>query len=494
MEQKHPKRKRILIALLALTIVVFCSAGYMLFQKDNEKNIKEIVEAAEPPEADAVNQEDLDIEDTESYTEKEVVLDSNASEEKKQEALTSEIVSISDVYAEKDSIVIFQSFYPDAISYSWEVYDMAIKDWKDVPTEDVTSGLDELFREVSSFWTTAIPENHEMMVRCTIDLENKETITDVATLYVLDKHIESLTAEDFHTDCGKYVSIRETPVEVTYTDGTSEILTGLNGLYFLQSEESSEFSTTISGNAVETVTTVNTSCEYTFLDIEEKETILRYQNGDFIEDVPMKLIGEDLSAPEITSCEIREFEISNIDKPVPVTVSIMAADNNTPYPHLEYAFLPEGKEPQDTDWIEKASFDVEITQNGTWIAYCRDKSGNMATAEKDIIAVDNKAPIISLQLLNGVWCKSNTIIVDVTDGLSVEYSFSCAQTGEDSGWITRNEYEVKENSTWKIKVRDAAGNVTEQEIEISNIDNQMPVIQGITEKKENNYYENQNIE
>lgn len=478
-----------------MVVAAFVILSFLAIKVFGVKVLEEkTVEAATLEEPEKMEQGDLEIEDNkETDVEDEMDIDvASASLDEKyatshisedmQEALTDEIVSISDVYAEENSIVIFRSFYPDAVSYSWEIYDMTIKDWTAVSEEDVTSGMDELYRNVSSFWITATQENNEMMIRCTIDFATEESITDVATLYVLDKQIEKLTAEDFCTDCGKYVSITEIPVEVTYTDGTSEILIGLNGLYFLQSEESTEFSTTISGNAVETVTTVNTSCEYTFLDVEEKETTIRYQNGDHTEDISMKLIGEDLSAPKIASCEISEFEISNIDKPVPVTVSIVADDNNTPYPYLEYAFLPEGQEPQDTDWIEKASFDVEITQNGTWIAYCRDKSGNMATAEKDIIAVDNKAPIISIQLLNEVWCKSNTIIVDVTDRLSVEYYFSCAETGEDSGWIDRNEYEVKGNSTWKIKVRDAAGNVTEQEIEISNIDNQMPIIQGITEK------------
>ncbi len=40
-----------------------------------------------------------------------------------------------------------------------------------------------------------------------------------------------------------------------------------------------------------------------------------------------------------------------------------------------------------------------------------------------------------------------------------------------------------QNSTWKVAVRDAAGNVTEQDITVSNIDSQMPVIRNITEKK-----------
>ena len=40
-----------------------------------------------------------------------------------------------------------------------------------------------------------------------------------------------------------------------------------------------------------------------------------------------------------------------------------------------------------------------------------------------------------------------------------------------------------QNSTWKVQVRDAAGNATEQDITVDNIDNQTPVIRNISEKE-----------
>lgn len=211
--------------------------------------------------------------------------------------------------------------------------------------------------------------------------------------------------------------------------------------------------------------------------------MLRYQGKNGNIDIPIKMIGEDSTPPEIKELSISEFEISTVDQPVPVTVTIVAEDDVTTYPDLEYAFLPEGEELTEETWTNQYSFDTDITMNGKWIAYCRDKSGNVTKEEKDIIVVDNKAPAVRLSLKSDTWCTENRIIVNAKDALSIEYCYSCARTGEDSGWITKNEYAVTENGTWKVKVRDAVGNMTEEEITIDNIDNQAPVIRGIIEKE-----------
>lgn len=166
---------------------------------------------------------------------------------------------------------------------------------------------------------------------------------------------------------------------------------------------------------------------------------------------------------------------------MPVTVTIIADDNVTAYSNLQYAFLPEGEEPEI--WSDQSTFTVDITQNGKWIAYCRDESGNVIQEVREIVAVDNKAPEVSLSLENETWCTGNKILVNAKDGLSVEYCYCCPQTGIDSGWCTKDEYAVSENGTWTVKVRDAAGNVTEKEITIDNIDNKPPVIRGIKEKR-----------
>lgn len=396
-----------------------------------------------------------------------------------------EPVKISDIYTEEDSIAIFKSFYPDASGYTWEIFDVESQNWVKIPDSDIVSGSDELQRDISSFIAAAPENNNELIIRCTTDFATKESVTDTASLHVLDKNITDIAVDgDITVESGQYVSVSDIPIEVTYQDGSKETLRGLNGIYFLDTEQSAKEST-VSGNLIETITTINKTYEYTCADMEDKEMTIRYRNADNPVDAAFHLIGEDLSAPIISRLSISEFAVSNVDTAIPVTVTIQAEDDSTPYADLEYAFLPDGKEPEVNDWHKEPSFDIDITQNGRWIAYCKDASGNIATKDTDIIAVDNKAPYVSLRLdmEAETWCQKNKIVVTADDALPVEYFYSCAETGEDSGWIKESEKEVVSNGTWKVKVRDEAGNIAETEIIVSNIDNHPPIISEIKEKE-----------
>lgn len=104
--------------------------------------------------------------------------------------------------------------------------------------------------------------------------------------------------------------------------------------------------------------------------------------------------------------------------------------------------------------------------------------------EKEIITVDMKAPVIkSISLAEETnWCRSNTIQVSAHDASDILYCYE-NHSGGSSGWITYSEYTVDTNGIWIIRVKDAAGNVSEaEEIEISNIDKEAPVIHNISIK------------
>lgn len=492
---KNPELKRFgwLLFILLLTVIV---AGiiirfFYLPDKSKEKNpsLETLIAEAKPVENQealyATSHKDAPEEDMEESNREEPYATSHKEETEETLPLTSESVKLADIYAEKDSFPVFKTYYPDAEQYTWEIYDLMGNRWKEASADNVITEYDELHRKVSVL--QVFPEDYndrEIMVRCTAGFADKDSITDIATLHVLEKDIIDLSIEDFKTNSG-YVSARTIPVTVKYKDGNQDVLTGLNGLCFLEKKESSELSTTVSGNTVETITTVITACDYFYLGAGESDIVMRYQvnENDRAIDIPVRLAGEDLEAPVITELDISDFTISNIDIPVTVTITILAEDNITPCPKLLYAFLPEGQEAEEEDWHSTASFEADITQNGKWIAYCKDQSGNIAAEEKNMIVVDNKAPVVSLALESESWCKANKILVNAKDGLTIEYCYICIETGEDSGWITRNEYEVKQNSTWKVRVRDAAGNITEQDIIVNNIDSQMPVIRNITEKE-----------
>ncbi len=393
----------------------------------------------------------------------------------KTEPVTQDIIRIADMYAVKGDLTL-KSYYPDAAGYTWELYDTDTKSWKSLDAETV---YDELYRPVSSI---SLDLEQDIMVRCEVEKENsEESILDVATV----KCIQSVTGisaaqEQVETGTG-WLCSRDIPVKVTYRDNSSETLSGLYGLVFVDSLESSEVTYSDTGNMIETITTVSTECEYSYVNAGEKEFVIRYRDKDKMYDTNLTVVSADKEAPVISAVSISDFEISNIDKPVTVEVSITAEDNETPYPELMYAFLPQETEPEEADWTANPKFEKNIDKNGTWIAYCRDKSGNIAAFEKKIIAVDQKAPKLALTLEHSEWCQSNKIIADARDELSITYLFTCPETGEDSGWIDRNEYDVTKNGTWEVQAKDAAGNTAVKEITVSNIDTQMPIIKGITE-------------
>lgn len=448
---------------------------------EKNQSILDMLEAAEQENTDisavlekTENPEDIEsIENMESAVKENTLVDTAV-----QPPVYIEPVKISDTYAEAGTAVIFSCYYPEAVSYNWETYNILTKSWE--PIESVIN-IDELQRKASIITITVNEDVKDIMIRCTAYMADNTEQIDVASLYTIPEIKQIKTDSSYTANAGRYLCSKEIPVNVTYQNGTTDNLIGVYGLVFVEKAENREFSTNEIGNNVETITTINTEHGYSYIGTDDKELILRYRCKDRVCDTNLLVNGKDLEAPQITGVEISDFAIRNIDEPVKVNVSIHAEDNDTPYPYLEYAFLPTGSEPQESDWGKKMSFEKEITKNGIWIAYCRDQSGNVAKQEKEIIAVGQKAPEIKVRLENNDWCQSNKIIVDAKDELSVLFSFVCPETGEDSGWIERNEYSVSRNSIWKIQAKDAAGNIASEEITISNIDSQIPVIKEIRE-------------
>lgn len=399
------------------------------------------------------------------------------------EPITTQEVYPMDIYAVKDTEAVFQCYVPDATSYLWEYYDISTLSWVPAEENSIRQRRDELYRDSSFYTVRAIPENHEKMVRCTISFENREALVKMATIYVLEKEIADFSFDKTEYPSGSFLSIYEIPVTVNFTDGSQETITGLNELYFIYEDENTEYSTdSVSGNRVETITTIHTECKYLFLGAKERKTSMRYHMKDKVIDKEILFCGKDYEPPLISALDISDYVVSREDKAVPVTVTITAEDNETPFPYLEYAFLPKEQEITESDWQQKFAFEVSITQNGEWVAYCRDQSGNVSSEERKIITVDQKAPVITLKLAESDWSSSNKIVVDAVDELALQYLYRCPATGEESGWITYNEYEIFQNGTWSVQVRDAAGNVASAEIVVSNIDTQAPVINSIIEE------------
>ena len=415
--------------------------------------------------------------------------DAYANQEKK-EMLADEEVKLSDIYSEVGNSVIFKCFDKDAESYEWEYYDLAAKDWTAADPADISFYEDELNRNVSGLKVKADQNNHELMVRCTIHFSEREDESQTAYLFILDDKVTDLYVEDYTADANRYISTQEIPVKVTYESGKKEDITGLEGLYFVTYEEEKDYTTAVSGNRIETTIMTKTEHSYFYSGLEENETLIRYRPDILSEEdetieTSCLITGKDMLAPTISDLSISHYEISRAAEPVTLTVSISAEDDITPYPELKYAFLPAGQIPIEDDFGHKASFDVCIEKNGMYTAYVRDNSGNIAELEKNIIIADDEAPVInSIALSNeSGWCKSNTIMVDAKDMGDMSYSFENKSGAAGSGWITYSEYTVDTNGTWTVQVKDAAGNISDSEIVVSNIDKEAPIIHSISIKE-----------
>jgi hypothetical protein len=404
-------------------------------------------------------------------------------EEEAAEPLTDEALTVRDVYAPQGGTAAFKAYYPDAEEYSWETYDMASRSWGQADADDVSNPTDELNRHISVLRVPATLENDRMMVRCTTRHGDGSVTEDEAFLNVIEG-ITGLKAEPLETAAGNYISIDRIPVLLTFEDGTEKEVTGLSGLYFATSEESTDLKENVDGTFTETVTRVITEGEYMYIGLgDTAEAQLRYRGPQGGIEASVTISGTDNNSPVISDVSISDFQITNADVEIPVTVKISAEDDTTPYPLLRYAFVPDGTEPSDDDWHDSGTFDVGIFKNGKWTAYCEDESGNKGTFDKYIIAVDQKAPSLSVRLQKNddEWCTENVIFADASDTTTVSYSFSCTEQGIDTGWIQDNQFRATMNGIYTVTAMDEAGNTSTEDITVSNIDNQKPVILGIRE-------------
>lgn len=400
------------------------------------------------------------------------------------EIVTDQAVRLRDIYSEKGEQVSFRCFDREAAAYVWEYYDIAAGKWQSVDETFLNSCPDELGRTVSMLEMKAEEDRDGFMVRCTIHFQAKEAEMQTASLYIIDE-IKSIAIEDMETDANKYLGVNELPVTVTYQDGKDEKLTGLNGLHFITTEENTDHDMSVSGNRIETTTIVKTECEYLNTGLDTKEIPVRYRKREEEQiEAVCSITGRDAKPPEISEVKISPFEVSNVDRPINLTVTINAGDDVTPYPELEYAFLYGDQELAETDWTRKSSFDVNVERNGIYFAYVRDQSGNIGKLEKELITVDTKAPVIAEVSLSVIedWCRYNTISVTARDAGKISYCYENESCGINSGWVTYSDYTADSNGIWTIKAKDAVGNISETEVTISNIDNEAPVIQRICAK------------
>lgn len=126
------------------------------------------------------------------------------------------------------------------------------------------------------------------------------------------------------------------------------------------------------------------------------------------------------------------------------------------------------------DWTDVSS--TTITSNGTYTVQIKDKAGNVITKSYEISNLDFIAPVISSArvLQTRPVRVSARIAVNATDeGLGLADKAYKLSEGD---WQTNNWFDVTDNGTYTVYVRDKAGNISSKPVEVKNIDKVKPEI------------------
>ena len=119
----------------------------------------------------------------------------------------------------------------------------------------------------------------------------------------------------------------------------------------------------------------------------------------------------------------------------------------------------------------------EVTENGTYSASVTDAKGRTVTVSCTVSCIDKANPVIdSISKSTEEWTESGlTVTVEAHDeglGLSdAAFSFNGGEFGSS------NSFKVTSNGTVSVRVRDAAGNVSEGSINIANIGRDPKVVE-----------------
>ncbi|MCC5439227.1 hypothetical protein AL714_16365 [Clostridium botulinum] len=173
----------------------------------------------------------------------------------------------------------------------------------------------------------------------------------------------------------------------------------------------------------------------------------------------------------------KQITISNIDRELPngtvtadkkswtngnVTLICTATDNIG----VKSITLPDGKV------ITGSKATLVADKNGKYNFIIEDISGNKRTVDYTVSNIDKELPTLNLATSTTNYTNGNVDInIDAKDTLS-----GVREIKVNGTVITSNKYIVYTNGTYIVEVIDNAGNKTSKQIDISNIDKELPTI------------------
>ena len=141
-----------------------------------------------------------------------------------------------------------------------------------------------------------------------------------------------------------------------------------------------------------------------------------------------------------------------------------------------------------TSWLDyTGTIEKEISENGVYYIWSKDKVGNISYEAYSITLIDKEAPHITVTNTLTDWGVKDTLNIHLTDdviGLS-GYQITTSEE-EPTSFITIENtldttvtYEVIENGTYYVYAKDAYNHISHEKIVIDKIDDKAPVISSI---------------
>lgn len=177
--------------------------------------------------------------------------------------------------------------------------------------------------------------------------------------------------------------------------------------------------------------------------------------------VKVTIANVDKSLPVIDSISKSTEDPINTD----VVVTVTAHDVGLGLADKPYKF-------DNGDWTDVAS--TTITSNGTYTVQIKDKAGNVITESYEVSNLDFIAPVISSAKVLQTRPVSDRVTVSVR---ATDEGFGLADKAyklSDGDWQTNNWFDVTDNGTYTVYVRDKAGNIASKTVEVKNIDRVKP--------------------
>ena len=525
------RRYQLAAALIVLVILLSAFSGWLFVKKgfkipgsgripDKEPDI----ETVENEEDDILPESNNAGEDTDSPDEDEDAVNESITNEntakkdaggKAAETELSIELQPEDAEVFEDGRCVFRCFSEAASQsgmYEWQHYSKEKREWETIGTIDhagntseiVDENIELLLKENEGSKQSVLviknsgADKDGYLIRCkAYDDTKRERYCVVSTpvvLKVIDKNFaDLLISYSCVCEAGTTVGINDIDVGFRYTDGSVVFTKQMSeNICFLEDKVvRTDIKDNADGSITESTTTSAVEKETYEIKLGENNITVRCRLDDKVTEGTFSVKGVDYTPPEFVEIRTSEASANHGDGELSLTAfSLKGIDNYTAEDELLYALAEKDVPVTDADYTKQSMYAMQARDGAIYVAYVRDACGNVSTKEISVNIKDDIQPVIDAVELEypdqDVYYQYNKIHVKAHDDqgeLTYRYTLNLSdeeirETGKGA-WSGQNFYEVRQNGSYLVEVRDRGGNIVTEVVEVKNVDNIAPVIKSV---------------